>query len=99
MHRSIELVPAEVLQYDGVETGDIYTLQEIVTEPLAFGVRTSGSHCQEPEPGISWFWRAYEVAETQLNRPVMCLLTAVFALMIILFYAAFAALLCWQPHA
>jgi len=53
----------------------------------------------EAETGISWFWLAYEVAEAQLNRSVMRLLTAIFAGLIVIFYIAFAAILCWQPGA
>ena len=54
---------------------------------------------QNSEPELSWFWRAYEVAEAELNRPVMRALTSVFAFLVCLFYIGFAAIILWKPGA
>lgn len=53
----------------------------------------------DQEPDMAWYHRAYEVAEAELNRPVMRRLTTAFAVSIALFYVAFAAMLMWHPHA
>jgi len=48
---------------------------------------------------LSWFRKAYEAAEAELNRPVMRLLTGTFAVLVAAFYVAFAAILMWKPAA
>jgi len=47
----------------------------------------------DQEPDMAWYHRAYEVAEAELNRPIMRKLTMAFALSIAAFYAGFAYML------